>query len=83
MFIYEKKMKKIKPYEECFKNLEIEEFNLDNFKILECQNKNILNDNCNIDKHLCLFYHNYNEKRRKIIYTNEFCKDIIYENGNW
>ena len=85
MFIYEKKMKKIKPYEECFKDLEIEEFNLDNFKILECQNKNILNDNCSIDRHLCLFYHNDDEKRRpqKLFkYTNEFCKDLIYENGN-
>ena len=86
MFIYEKEMKKIKPYEECFKDLEIEEFNLDNFKILECQNKNIFNDNCNIDRHLCLFYHNNYEKRRPqnlFKYTNEFCKDLIYENCNF
>ena len=85
MFIYEKNMGKIKSYEECFNDLEIEKFNLDTFKILECKNKNIFNDNCKIDRHLCLFYHNNYEKRRPqnlFKYTNEYCKYLICENGN-
>ena len=55
--------KKIRTYEQCYKNEEIEEsnFNLNTFKILEC---NTEYTECDKDYHLCYFYHNITERRR-------------------
>ena len=76
--------KKIRTYEQCYKNEEIEEsnFDLNTFKILEC---NTEYTECDKDYHLCFFYHNITERRRppKLFrYCSLIC-DNVFSNGKF
>ena len=85
MCIFEKKFKKkIKPYDECynFDNISESDFNLDTFKVLECNNEF---DQCEKDYHLCYFYHDKSEKRRppKLFrYCGDICEKVLM-NGKY
>ena len=85
MCIFEKKFKKkIKPYDECynFDNILESDFNLDTFKVLECNNEF---DQCEKDYHLCYFYHDKSEKRRppKLFrYCGDICEKVLM-NGKY
>ena len=52
----------------------IKKFDTNTFKIFKCKK-----EKCDIDTHLCYYYHNISEKRRPPFlyrYTNEKCKNI-------
>ena len=67
--------------EDYLKHFEIPNtFLLSNFKIHKCQ----LNPTCNYDRHLCLLYHNEEEKRRPPLlfrYNNQNCRYAQEEEG--
>ena len=76
--------KKIRKYEQCYNEELIEEsdFDLNTFKILECNSEYT---ECDKDYHLCHFYHNKNERRRppKLFrYCSLICENV-FSNGKF